>query len=81
LALAAWYIQVTIIDLLPKILIGQTWIWKSYTELFKNRAIINQYKSKINSLLEKNDSRTTIFNVVHKLRAFVKNKHYVRFKP
>ncbi len=81
LALFAWYAQVTLIDLVPKLLIGQTWIWKSYRELFANRKTIKQYKKQINDLLERADSHTTLFSVVHKIRSSVKKKKYIRFKP
>ncbi|BAU56280.1 glycosyltransferase family 2 protein [Mucilaginibacter gotjawali] len=80
-ALKAWYLQITIIDLLPKLLVGQTWIWKSYRELFANRALIAQYKSKINNLLHNNNSRLTIFDVVDKVRSSVYHKTIERFKP
>ncbi|HWZ04336.1 MAG TPA: glycosyltransferase family 2 protein [Mucilaginibacter sp.] len=80
-ALKAWYLQITIIDLLPKLLAGQTWIWKSYRELFANRALIKQYKSKINGLLHDNSSRLTLFNIVNKIRSSVKHKKVEQFKP
>ena len=76
-----WYLQVTLIDLLPKLLIGQTWIWKSYTELFKNKASIRACRQKMNELAIKNDCYVTIFNVVNKIRNSVKYKNYVHFKP
>ena len=79
--LLGWYLQVTIIDLLPKLLAGQTWIWKSYKDLFANRGIIRQYKRKIENLLSENDSHTTVFNVVNKIRNSVKHKKLTRFKP
>jgi len=79
-ALPAWYFQVTFIDLLPKLLIGQTWIWKSYRELFANRKTIKQYKDRIKQLMHKSDSHATIFNVVKKIRNSVKGKKYRRFK-
>jgi GT2 family glycosyltransferase len=80
-ALVAWYFQITIIDLLPKLLAGQTWIWKSYKDLFKNREAIKQYKDRIENLMEENDSRITIFKVVKRIRNSVKNKRLHRFKP
>jgi hypothetical protein len=80
-ALVAWYFQIIIIDLLPKLLGGQTWIWKSYKELFKNRKVIKQYKDRIENLLEENDSRITIFKVVKRIRNSVKNKKLIHFKP
>ena len=80
-ALAAWYLQITFIDLLPKILIGQTWIWNSYKELIKNRREIKGYKMRIKKLLYDNESEETIFNVVNKLRSSFKNKQLKKFKP
>ncbi len=80
-ALVAWYIQITFIDLLPKLLIGQTWIWSSYKQLLTNRKVIKQYKLKINNLLHNNTSRLTVFSVVHKISSFAKSKKYARFKP
>ncbi len=81
LALIAWYFQITIIDLLPKLLIGHGWIWKSYMGLFKNRETIKDYKLKIKKLMDDNESCITIFDVVKKIRSSVKNKKTVRFKP
>jgi GT2 family glycosyltransferase len=81
LALTAWYFQITVIDLFPKLLAGQTWIWDSYKELFKNRKAIKQYKVAFGDLLEKNDSHITIFDVVEKIRSSAKNKKMTRFKP
>ena len=81
LALIAWYFQITVIDLLPKLLIGQAWILKSYIDLFTNRKAIKQYKERTNALLDENESHSTIFNVVSKIRNSVKNKKVIRFKP
>jgi GT2 family glycosyltransferase len=80
-ALLAWYLQVTIIDLLPKLVIGQFWIWSSYTELLANWAVIKKTKQQLNELFEKNETRVSIFSVVKKLRHSVKNKQYTRFEP
>jgi GT2 family glycosyltransferase len=76
-----WYLQITFVDLLPKMLIGQTWIWKSYSELFASRKEIKRFKQKLNELFEKNESYVTVFNVVNKIRRYVKNKDYTRFSP
>lgn len=81
LALFAWYLQITFIDLLPKLLIGQVWIWKSYVELFKNHKLINGYRAKIKVLMHDNESKKTIFDVVRHIRASVKHKRLHTFKP
>ena len=80
-ALLAWYFQITLIDLLPRLLIGQTWIWASYRELLAHRGDIKTFKQKMHRMFEKNESRVTIFNVVNKIRRSVKDKNYIRFKP
>lgn len=79
--LIAWYFQITVTELLPKLIAGQTWVWESHKDLFKNKDNIKAYKERIKSLLQKNDSRKTIFNVVEKIRNSVKNKNLVSFKP
>ena len=81
LAAILWYLQITFIDLLPKLLIGQTWIWASYRDLFKNRKLIKGYKNRFIELQEENDSHVTIFEVVEKLRLSVKSKKINKFKP
>jgi GT2 family glycosyltransferase len=81
LALFAWYLQITFIDLLPKLLTGQVWIWKSYVELFKNHKLVNQYRAKIKKLMNDNESKKTIFDVVQNIRASVKHKKLHTFKP
>ncbi len=79
LALFGWYIQITLIDLLPKLLVGQLWIWKSYTELFKNSALIGQYRNRLKELLNKNNSQITIFDVVDKIKRAAPIKNLTRF--
>jgi len=80
LALLGWYVQITLIDLLPKLLVGQTWIWKSYTQLFKNNSLIKQYKNRLNELLAKHNSQRDIFTVVNDIRASVKGKTLIKIK-
>jgi GT2 family glycosyltransferase len=76
-----WYCQVTLIDLLPKILAGQFWIWKSYRQLFINRSVIRQHKARFKALMESKGSRITLFNIVSNIKASVIDKTITRFKP
>ncbi|MBC7399639.1 MAG: glycosyltransferase family 2 protein, partial [Mucilaginibacter sp.] len=68
LALFGWYIQIMLIDLLPKLLVGQFWIWKSYKELFKSRTLINQYRYRLKMLVDGHNSNRSVFNVVDEIR-------------
>lgn len=81
LARLGWYCQVILVDLLPKLLLGQTWIWKSYRGLFEGRAAIRQCREKISALADELDSDVSVFAAVKKIRNSVKNKRFHRFKP
>ena len=81
LASLAYYCQITLIDLLPKLLVGQFWIWKSYQELFKNRGLIRLRKKAFREQMDKHHSKISLFDVVANIHASVKNKNIIRFKP
>ena len=72
---------ITFIDMLPKLLVGQTWIWKSYMELFKNRQNIRSRKESFKKLMDAYKSKTSLFDVVSNIRASVIDKNVTRFKP
>ena len=76
-----WYLQITVVDLIPKLLSGQRWIWKSYKDLFKNTPLIETYRNKVADLMEDADTKVTLFQVVEKMGLSVKNKKIIRFKP
>ncbi len=80
LALLGWYIQITLIDLLPKLLVGQFWIWKSYTELFKNSGSIKQYKNRLKTLLAANNIEISIFKVVNIIKKSARGKELRKIK-
>jgi GT2 family glycosyltransferase len=78
-ALAGWWFQITFIDLLPKLLIGQWWLWKSYTALFKNFRQIKEYRERLNELIGK--EAPTVSQVIKLIKVSVTNTHVTRFKP
>jgi GT2 family glycosyltransferase len=81
LPLFLWYCQVTLIDLMPKLLVGKLWIWKSYRELFRNNAVIKQHKTRFKSLMDAKGSVTTLFDVVKNIHSSVPGNKIIRFKP
>ena len=81
LALFAWYCQITLIDLLPKLMVGQWWIWKSYKELFKNKASIRHSRETLRKMMDKHHGNMTVFGMVKKIKESIKNKSIERFKP
>lgn len=81
LAAFLYYCQITLIDLLPKLLAGQFWIWNSYRDLFSNRGLIARRKAEFKKLMDRHNSRVSLFTVVSNIRQSVKNKNIIRFKP
>ena len=81
LASIAYYCQITLIDLLPKLLVGQFWIWKSYMELFKNKRAIQLRKASFKKLMNTHNSNTSIFDVVSNIKSSVIDKNITRFNP
>jgi GT2 family glycosyltransferase len=81
LASIAYYCQITLIDLLPKLLIGQFWIWESYMELFKNKRAIQSRKDSFKKLMDVHNSNTSIFDVVSNIKSSVIDKSITRFNP
>lgn len=81
LASFLYYCQITLIDLLPKLLVGQFWIWNSYRDLFSNRGLIARRKAEFKKLMDRHNSRVSLFTVVSNIRQSVKNKNIIRFKP
>lgn len=75
-----WFLQITLIDLLPKLLIGQWWIWKSYMGLFKNNAGIKKSRNNIKNLMHQNHSHTSLQVLFSTVRSFVENKNIIRLK-
>jgi GT2 family glycosyltransferase len=67
-ALVLWYLQISLFDFLPQILIGRFWIWTSYKELFSNHQLIKQYRHLVRKLMEQHNSKQSLFNVM----AFIK---------
>jgi GT2 family glycosyltransferase len=81
LASFAYYCQITLIDMLPKLLVGQFWIWKSYRELFINSGLIGRRKKAFREQMDQHHSKISLFDVVSNIHASVKNKNTIRFKP
>lgn len=81
LQLYGWYLQITLIDLIPRLLVGQTWILKSYLDLFRNNNAIQQHRTKLKNLMDEEESEIDIYDVVDKISSAMKNKKMTTFKP
>ncbi len=81
LARFAWYCQILVVDLLPRLLAGHFWIWQSYRGLFKNGRTIKGRRESFKQQLFRQNSTMTVFDVVDFLRSSIKAKKITRFKP
>ncbi len=81
LARFAWYCQILVVDLLPRLLAGHFWIWQSYRGLFKNGRTIKGRRESFKQQLFRQNSTMTVFDVVDFLRSSIKSKKITRFKP
>ena len=77
--LYAWYIQITLLDLIPRMLIGQFWILNSYFSLFTQNKLIQQHRTRLKNLMDEEESDIDIFDVIEKITTAMKNKKITRF--
>ncbi len=81
-ALFAWYCQVTVVDLVPRLLAGHFWIWQSYRQLFKSGTMIGQSRAAFKAISQKQKGKSkSIFEVVSMLRSVADTSNFIRFKP
>lgn len=76
-----YYCQVTLAELLPKLLLGQFWIWKSYRELLVSRKKILLSKTRLKDLMHSHHNNSSLFDVASKIMESAIGKGLVRFKP
>lgn len=80
LPLLLWFLQITVVDLLPKLIAGQLWMWSSYVALLKNWGAVKQSKAKVKMLMDNNNSHTSVFAVVDTIKALAQSNNIVRLK-
>ncbi|MBS1532818.1 MAG: glycosyltransferase family 2 protein [Bacteroidetes bacterium] len=76
-----YHCQVTLSELLPKLLLGQWWIWKSYRQLFADRKKIAVSKNRLGKLMHEHHNNSSLFDVTSMIRRSVSGKTVVRLKP
>jgi GT2 family glycosyltransferase len=47
-----WFLQITLIDMLPKLLTGKLWLWKSYVAYFKGGDKVTAAKQQMRALMQ-----------------------------
>lgn len=70
-----WFLQVTIIDLIPKIITGKFWLAKSYFEFLKHLKDVKAHKQEFTTLMFQHKSITTVPDIISKISKSIKGKH------
>lgn len=78
LPLILWFIQITVIDMLPKLLFGNLEIWKSYKAFFTNLDLVRNERRKIKNLMKKKHSKMSLRDISTKILKSLNNKSVVR---
>lgn len=76
--LVLWFLQITFIDLLPKMLIGQFWIGTSYLQFLKHRKEIKQARKAFYQLMHTHASYHSLNDVLTRIKQSVKGKRLVK---
>ena len=73
--LGLWFLQVTIIDLIPKIITGKFWLAKSYLEFLKHLKDVRAKRQEFAHLMGQHKSTTTVPDIIAKIARSIKGKH------
>ncbi|WP_345230226.1 glycosyltransferase family 2 protein [Olivibacter ginsenosidimutans] len=73
-----YFMRIILIDLLPMLLVGNFWIWKSYVEFFKRRNDIIAAKNQYPGTIKSNRARFSLLDVMAFLRETLRTKQIVR---
>lgn len=76
--LLLWFLQITFIDLIPKIISGQFWLAKSYWSFLTNLSAIRSARGQFQRLMGKHNSSTGIDDVVNNIIASVQDQKVIR---
>lgn len=72
-----WHIQLVLLELIPKILMGKTWILKSYMDFLSHSKRVEESRQNLKELMEKYQSSLTIDDIIKKFRKPLVIQHLV----
>lgn len=77
-SLLFWFLQITFIDLIPKIVVGKLWLVNSYLSFLANVGTIRSARRRFHGLMNKHHSTTGIDEVVAKIEKSVEGHKVIR---
>ncbi|MEB2785638.1 glycosyltransferase family 2 protein [Algoriphagus persicinus] len=72
-----WQLYLLFLEVLPKVVIGQFWILKSYASLQSHQKQIKQSRKKIRDLMRRNKGRQSISDVTRDIHKLLINKDLI----
>jgi GT2 family glycosyltransferase len=79
LAFVLWFLQISLIDMLPKLVTGQFWMWKSYIDFLKHLDAVRASRGRLKALMQENKSTLSIFDVTDLIKDSISGKAITRF--
>lgn len=78
--LKRWQIQLLILEVLPKLLLGQLWILRAYYGFQEHKNQIQKSRRKIRILMKKNRGRKSIEDITNEIHSMLINKDLIAVK-
>lgn len=72
-----WYPHVLFLEVIPKLLLGKFWIWKSFRQFLNQSKEINRSKNQLSQLMKKNKSTFSLFEVKKIITLEMKGKDII----
>lgn len=73
----AWFkVQTFIFEVLPKMLMGQFWVWKSYSTLSAYKEKMDSSKLRLDQQAESTGTKLSLFSLSTKIKAILKDGNY-----
>ncbi|MEJ6981171.1 glycosyltransferase family 2 protein [Pedobacter sp. P351] len=77
-SLVFWILQITFIDLFPRLLAGNLWMWNSYNDLLSNIKEIKKSKRELRTQMMSRGKEITLLNIVKIINDSLKGKEVIR---
>jgi GT2 family glycosyltransferase len=72
-----WFAQILLLEVLPKLLMGQFWYFKSYMSFINQLDAIHSSKEKLSSLMTAQNSRMSVFDIQKQVKNDLSKKKLV----
>lgn len=75
-----WFLQATFTDVLPKLIIGRAWVWKSYKGYLKGGRKIDKSRGQLHKLMDANNSHVSLQTLFKHIQETTEGQNIKQFK-